>query len=224
MVCGFMNDSSDSPVAGLLKCFFSECEQKFRFLEQRYGFEYISGLAEYKNTYRIIKPYHDQEVQDPFLAMARYEKGTRAFEVIYGGEDMILEFHSCHDRILRFTPAEILAAARRYSGAMSGSRRVEDSGKIESILTRFSKALEKHPKILLDPPFHIIERAQSIRHKHLEQALRKHYRQVIDQACKQAARAYRERDFPKVVRILEPHKTALGSADLKKLHLARSQL
>lgn len=219
-----MNKGHDSTAAGLLRCFFSESGRKFRFLEQKHGFECISGLAEYKNAYRIIRPFSgDQEAGDRFLAMVRYERDGRAFEILYGGADMILEFHSCH-HVARFTPAEILAAARRHGGGLSGAQGVAHEKTIEDVLERFSKALGKHPKILIDPPAHILERARSIREKHLEQAIRKHYRQTLERVSRQAAKAYREKDFPKVVRLLEPHKAALCASDLKKLHLARSQM
>ncbi len=219
-----MNNESDSTASGLLRCFFLECERKFRFLEQKHGFEYISGLAAYKNAYRIIRPYHGQEIDAAFLAMTRYEKDGYALEIVYGGQDMALELYSCHERILRFTPAEILTAARKYGGGLAAGRGVAQEGMIEDILARFSRAFGKYPKILLDPPPHIVDRARSIREKHLEQAVRKHYRLSLEQAVRQAAKAYREKDFLKVVHLLEPHRAALGGADLKKLHLARARL
>ncbi|MCC6597542.1 MAG: hypothetical protein IT559_01985 [Alphaproteobacteria bacterium] len=208
----------------LIKCFFSQCERKFRFLEQKHEFSYISGLAEYKNAYKIIKPYQGQKTPSPFLAMTRYEKENQTLEILYGGADFMLEVYSCHGHILRFTPAEILMAARKSSAYLPNTRGLSHSAAIEDALENLSKALRKHVKTLLNPSQRLLDRAQTIHNKQLEQAVRKRHRNTIEDACRQAAKAYREKDYPKVIQILEPHKNALGKADLKKLYLAKSLL
>lgn len=208
----------------LLECFFSECERKFRFLEQKHGFGYVGGLAEYKNAYKIIKPYHGQTISGPFLAMIRYEKDNLAFEIVYGGREMSLEFHSCYGPVHRFTPVEILLAARRTAASFPEKRGIVQGKTIEDSLAKCSRTLEKNSKILLAPPPRLLERAYAIRRKRLEQSIRKHYRQTLEHAGRQAAKAYREKDFAKVVRILEPHRKALCKSDLKKLYLAKSRL
>jgi len=86
----------------LLTCFFDECENRFRFLEEKHGYLCFSGMAEYKNNYKIIRPYKQNALQEgqPFFATTRYEKHNRTVEKILARR--LSGFQHCCKNIQRY--------------------------------------------------------------------------------------------------------------------------
>ena len=107
-----MNKELQEPTEQLLACFFTECESQFRFLEQKYGFTYLSGLVEYRGGRQIIQPYQNQAVEPPFQAVTRYEKDDVCLEITYGDKEQVLEPYVYFGTIYRLAAAEILMARR----------------------------------------------------------------------------------------------------------------
>lgn len=208
----------------LLQCFFAACERHFRFLEQNYGFSYISGIAEYSKNYQIIRPFQGEEIYDEFWGMTRYEKDDQAIEILYGGKQFLVESYIFYDPVQRFELSEILAAARKSDERMSGDWGLTRPALIESTIEQMAHATQKNTRFILEPSTKLLERAVTIRYKRLEQAIRTHYGDIIEQTCEQAAQAYRQKNFSKVIILLEPHRLHLSKADLKKLERAKKQL
>lgn len=219
-----MNQRLSDP-ATLARTFFVECEKQLRFLEQKHDFTYMSGLAEYKNNYHIVRPWAvGQDIEPHFLAMTRYEKNDTALEILYKGEDHRFEVFLYYNTVLRFTIPEMLTAARKKAFAPELARNLVTPAQIVSTLTLLAKDCKKHGKYFLEPSPKLQERAQTIRTKQTEQAVRQHYLRTVQEASTLAAKAYREKDYRQVITLLEPHRKHLPPRDLKKLDLAKKFL
>ncbi len=107
-----MSDSLFS-AKNLLEHFFSGCESKLRFLEQRHGFSYISGLAEYRNNSKIIRPWREQDITETFTALTRYERADTSLEIMFGEHQFIIESFVYYGPYQRFSLTEVLTAARK---------------------------------------------------------------------------------------------------------------
>ncbi len=208
----------------LLRCFFSECERHFRFLEERYGYNFICGLAEYQKNYKIIKPLNNQKIDGSFLAVTRYEKDNKAIEITYGNEQFLVEAHTFYNPFDRFQLAEILIAARKDEKKLTGDWGVTNPDLIQKTVQRMAHALEKHARIVLEPGPKLLDRAMTIRNARLEQSIRQKHNDIIKSVCEDAAGAYRMKNYRRVVQLLEPHKNYLQKADIKKLARAKKFL
>jgi len=184
----------------------------------------MSGLAEYKNNYKIVRPYDGQAVDDDFVAMTCYEKDNTVLEVLYKGEGHQLETLLYYNSVLRFDVPELLSAARKNAISPRAAQGLSSPTQITETVSRLAEDFEKHAKLICNPPVKLLERAQTIRVKHMEQTIRKFYADTVNQAVTLAAKAYREKDYKGVVALLEPHKNHLSPSDLKKLQLAKKQL
>lgn len=209
----------------LLACFFSECEKRFRFLEQRHGYSYLSGMATYKNNYKIIVPYtHTSSVQDPFLAVTRYEKDNHALEILYGDDDYIMEVFIYIDPITRISLKDLMAAKRVPYAMPDKMSWVTQNALIEKMVQAFAHTVKEHKKSFLLPDAKLVERALTMRSKLTEQTVRAHYKKGMEDASVRAAQAYMQKNYQEAVETLEPFEKNLSKSDLKKLKLARENL
>lgn len=211
---------NDSKVVDLLQCFFGECEQHFRFLEQSCGFNYISGLAEYRDNYKVIKPYHSQKVDAGFMALTRYEKGQCAIEILFGEEHFFLEGYIYFNRVQRFELSEILAAAKKNDRNIAGEWGLTEKTMITNTVKRISTALKDNIELYTRTDEKLLNRATIIRNKRIEQSVRKHFDTQIEEACSHAAKAFVDKDYGQVVNLLQPLAFYLNAGDLKKLRIA----
>jgi hypothetical protein len=217
----------DGPVAArdLLDHYFAECERKFRFIEQQHGFSYLSGLAEYRNNSKIIRPYGGREIGGgEFMAITRYERGDVALEIQYGEARMAMECFVYFAPAQRFSLTEILTAARKAPKGKVVDWGITRSILIDENISRLSRTVQTHHKLVLDPGPKMLERMATIRDIQIEQAVRRQFTEMIRKASTQAAIAFREKNYREVVSMLEPYRNHLPAAELKKLQLARRQL
>lgn len=212
------------PAGELLRCFFSECERQFRFLEERYSFSFLYGLVEYKNNFKLIKAVPNQDVDVPFQAIVRYEKDTRAIELLYGGEQFQIDAYIYYDPIDRFSFPEILKASRKDVGVPVGDWGVTDSERVKKTTGEMAQVVDQYARILLDPSEKVLSRAKTMREALLEQAVRQRHAEILDVIAEDAATAYRKKDFRKVIELLKPHEPHLKKAELKKLQRAQTFL
>ncbi|MCB9982826.1 MAG: hypothetical protein H6861_04000 [Rhodospirillales bacterium] len=212
------------PTGALLQHFFSSCERSFRFLEQRHGYTFFCGLVEYQNNYKIIKPFNQEHYDGSFNAVTRYEKGDQAIEINYSSDQFAIEACGFYNPINRLELCEVMTAARKTSPALEGDWGVTDETLLQNSISSLAQAVEKYARVLLEPSDKLLNRALTIRDKRLEQTIRQMHQTHIDDACRDAAKAYRQRDFRNVVRLLEPHKRYLKRGDLKKLERAKKSL
>ena len=208
----------------LLACFFSECESRFRFLEQRHGYSYLSGLVEYRQGRQIITPYQGEDILGSFRAVTRYEKDDLSLEILYGDAEYSVEGYAYFQHIYRLNLSEILSAVKKSDHDIRGNWLVTRKDMLEKTLNGMAESLRKHKRFFIDPNPKIIDRAMTMRSKRIEQAVREQYRKDIQHASTQAARAFMEKNFRRVVEIYSPYEKDLNAADLKKLMLARKNL
>lgn len=184
----------------------------------------MSGLAEYRNNVKIVRPYQGQNPGGEFIALTRYERADTAIEFQFGEGQYILECHVYYGPAERMKIDEIIAAARK-----GPRKKIIDWGltrpeMIDENLDRIAAYLLAHRKIILEPSPKLLSRIKTIRDMQIEQAVRRHFAQTIKEATIKAAVAYRQKDFRLVISALEPYRPYLSTAELKKLQLAKKQL
>jgi hypothetical protein len=205
----------------LLNCFFETCESRFRFLEQEYGYRYISGLAQVKAGRQIVVPYKGQNANIPFWAVTRYEQNEETLEITYGDSNFMLEGYLHDGQINRVSFAEILLAAHKGADAINGRAHVQTIKEISNLVTDMAGMIKTHRKYFLETRPKITERALAMRGKKLEQNIFEQYKADMAHASMDAARAFTAKDFKTVIALLTPYEKHLSAADAKKLEKAR---
>ena len=208
----------------LLRCFFSECEKHFRFLEQRYDYSFFYGLVEYRNNYKVIRPFFEDDVSHPFTAVTRYEKDDQALEILFGSDQYYIEGYAYYSPIDRFEFSEILTAAKKPGVSVAENWGLKSEALIENTISTMAHNVEKSAKLLLKPKQKLLDRAITMRHARLEHAIRQLHIEGLQAACEAAAKAFREKNYKLVIELLEPHRRYLKKADLKKLDRAKKTL
>lgn len=219
-----MNQIVSANSHDLLTCFFQESEKQFRFLEEEHGYMYLSGLAEYQKNYKIIKPYKNdrQDGKPPFFAVTRYEKQTHAIEILYGDKQYVLEIYIYPDMVTRLNLREIIAAMRSDYPIMQNVSHLLEKEKITQSLALFSQVMQKNPKII-EPSERLIERATTMQSKLMEQGVREHLKKLVQNASILAAEAFVDKNYTKVIDLLEPLEGYISISDQKKLNIARKK-
>lgn len=219
-----MNQIVSATSHDLLTCFFQESEKQFRFLEEKHGYMYLSGLAEYQKNYKVIKPYKNDQRDNtkPFFAVTRYERHTHAIEILYGDKQYVLEVYVYPDAFSRLSLHEIVAATRGDYPAMKNLSHLMETQKIAESLQLFSQAMQENPKII-QPSERLIKRASTIQGKLMEQGVREHLKKLVQNASILSAEAFTHKDYTRVIEILEPLEDYLSSSDHKKLTIARKK-
>ena len=208
----------------LLRCFFSECERKFRFLEERHGYNFFYGLVEYRKNFKLIKAVESYDNLGSFQAIVRYEKNEQALEVLYGSEQFQIEGYVYYNAVDRYTFSEILKAAKKQGDIFQCDWGLTDTKLTEEAISQFARAVEKNARTLLEPNPRILERANTIRNTLLEQTIRQYHTEMLKSVSEDAARAFREKNYRRVIELLNPHKEYLKKAELKKLQRAEELL
>jgi len=210
--------------AELLTCFFQQCEKRFRFLELSHGHSYLSGMAEYRNNYKIIVPYRGTHQAEPFIAVTRYEKDGHAVEVVYGHENFTLDVFIYTDPSTRLSLKDLIIAKRSNFQFEVAENWISKPDVIEGTLDFYADTMQANAKSFLPPNAKLVERALTIRGKLLEQAIRAHYEKALEEAKTRAAEAFLRKDYQMVIDLLAPFADALDGASAKKLKRARAIL
>lgn len=221
-----MDQISSANSHDLLTCFFEECENQFRFLEEKHGYLYLSGLAEYKNNYKIIKPYTgkaDIKHAPSFLATTRYEKHDHAVEISYGDKNYAIEAFIYPDAMTRLSLRDIMLALRSDFAKPKNLSYLTETTQLFEALDWFARLLKEHPKIL-NPSEKLIDRTLTMHSKLTEQGIRAHFQSLLKAATVRAAEAFLKKSYEQVIEILLPFESYLSPSDLKKLKIARSKL
>lgn len=220
-----MDHSVSAESQDLLSCFFQECESQFRFLEEEHGYLCLSGLMEYKDRYKVIKPYQESDTSpdEPFYAVTRYERNAQAIEILYGDKNYILEVFVFPDSVQRFSVRDLVLATRKDFPVTRNVAYLTETHNIRESLKWFAKNMRKHPKVL-EPSEKLIEKATVMRDTLLEQGVRSHLEKMVKNACIQAAEAFVKKDYERVVSILDPYESYLNASDLKKLRISKEKL
>ena len=220
-----MYNKKQEPSKDLLSCFFTECETQFRFLELEHGFHYFSGLVQYKGGRAIITPYKDhkdQTIKNGFQAMTRYEKDDDAFEIVFDDMYLSLEGYAYYNRVHRFEFSEMLEAAKRSDSAILIKKKsVSHKESLRETVKQMAAPFRSHIEHFIKPNPKLIERALTMRGKRMEHQIRSHYKTIIEESCTKAAKAFLEKNYQSVIKLLMPYERDLSAADLKKLEKAK---
>ena len=212
----------------LIETFFTDCEKNFRFLEQKHAYDYLSGLAEYRKNYKVIVPYHYSKIDlhnaDELIALTRYELGGSAVEISFSIETLRIEGHIYYDPVQRFEFSEVITAAKKGESRLNPESGLSQRDLIQDKLCDMGRVFQKYKKYFIEPKPRFVERVHTIKNKRMEHAIRSHFMEQLSDRCIQAARAYTEKNFKRVIELLQPFEPYLGQAETKKLVLARKQL
>ena len=219
-----MDQISGARSHDLLACFFEESESKFRFLEEEYGYLYLSGLVEYKDRYKVIKPYNKTEkyIDEPFYAVTRYERNRQAIEIFYGDTNYVLDVFVYPNSIQRLNMRDLISAARGDVSTNKNLNFLTEKSNIVQSIQWFSQAMQSTPKVL-EPSDRLIERTTVMRETLLEQGVRAHLDKLVKDASIRAAEAFVHKDYKRVIDILRPYQGYLNASDLKKLRIAHDK-
>jgi hypothetical protein len=209
--------SNNLAPANLLSCFFTECERNFRFLEQAHGYSYIGGLVEQRGHHKIIKPYLNQGADASFTAVTRYERGHQVIELVFGADEYAFDGYVYYDPVQRFEFSEVLAAAKKNDVGASSAWGLMDEGALAKTIDSVSDAVRRYTNYFTNIDEQLLKRANVIRSKRMEHAIRKQFEAQMEYACALAAKAFLDKDYFKVVELLEPLERYLARSDLKTL-------
>lgn len=206
----------------LLACFFRGCETHFGFLGHEPGFSAFSGMASYERGRIVIRPFDEQNVPENFSAVAHYERGDDAVEILYEENGYTLSVFLTYGRVDRLSLAEMVKAGGKR--APRAESHLTQCAQLEHALERFASCFRQHSALLIEPKAALLEKARAARSAQINEELRRRARENMGFACKQAALAYIEKDWRRVVALLTRFERELTGYDLKKLEVARRKL
>ncbi len=208
----------------LLTHFFNVCDDSFGFMCGQYGFKKYTGIVEFHKGRKIIKPSKDIKNLQPFLAICRLEMGDIAIEISYGGDDFIIDSHVYYDFINRFSMMDIVSAAKKMDTRLNEQYAVTSEHLITEKIKNIARCLESYPHLFTEINDKLISRALKIRSKRMEQSVREQYKRNMSQAIERGAKAFRAKDYRKVVQLFKPFENSLQASDKKKYARAIEQL
>lgn len=209
----------------LLACFFSDCENQFRFLEDEHDYSYFSGIVTYRHNHKIIVPCKNPEEEaHPFVACARYEHKDWAIEILFDEENMKIDQRFYHKGIHRFSKDDLLKSAKKTCSFKALDKPVVNEQSIYDTSAEFADFLKRYQNWVLDPNDKFIERALTMKERLLEQQIRQKFEKDMRDISEMAAKAFMQKNYKKVIRLLMPYKQTLTGADQKKLTQARDNI
>jgi len=213
----------------LLSYFLTECEEELRFLETDYGFGYFSGMLEYAKGRQILKPCTTQisaeQSLDHALEIATiYDNGQTALEVTYKPSQSRLNIYVCYGRIHRLPLSDMISAAHREYISKTEHIFACDAVSLKRVLHENAASIRTYHTVITQPDEGLIERALKIRDKLLEQQIRAQFHADMEQAQIMAARAFVQKDYVRVIKLLTPYEHYLNAVSLRKMTQARQKL
>ncbi len=209
----------------LLTCFFEDCENQFRFLQDDYEYIQFSGLVTYRHNHKIIIPFHSStNVSHPYVACARYELKDWAFEIVFDEDQMKINQYFYHKGIHKFSKDDLLKTAKKTCAFKALDKPVANKQSISDMFMEFADFLKRYKNWVLLPDDKFIERAIVMKEKLMEQQLREKLDKDMKDISEMAARAYMQKNYKKVIELLMPYKQILTGADQKKLVQARENI
>lgn len=198
---------------------------QFRFLESRHGFAAFSGLASYERGRQIIRPFYKKSAPPPeAMAVARYEKNDNAIELIYDGRDYSLSGFALYNRIDRLSLADIAQSARADAQSLTGKSGLCSGEQIKERIHDMAQAFRRHARLLTAPDPKLVEQARIERAERIQAQIYARYTENMEFACRQAALAFAEKDYRRVVELLSIFERHLDRASEIRLITARRRL
>lgn len=208
----------------LVAHFFECCDGSFDFLCKDYDFKKYNGMVAFHGGRKIIQPFKPRKKDEPQLVICRLEKNEIAIELTYDNEHMLLDSYIYFDFVNRFSLKDIANAAKKNRLEFGGDFVISSPVLITKEVERVASSINKEPQIFTQYDDKLVERALNIRSKQMEHAIREQHKQDLSTAIEKAAKAYREKDYRRVVELYKPFEPYLKLSDKKKYQRAVKEL
>lgn len=208
----------------LVAHFFDACDNSFAFLCAEHGFEKYAGMVEFRGGRKIIKPMKASQTDDLRLAICRLEHGNIALEITYSEDNLSIDSYIYYGFINRFSVSDILNAAKKRAARLNEHYGFTTPERIQDQMQDIARCIQIYPELFTTHNDKLIERAIKIRSKRMEQTVREQYGRNMDRAIERAAKAFRAKDYRKVVELYKPFEKSLKASDRKKYTRAINHL
>ena len=208
------------PVAKLINTFTQEVESRFRFLVDEHGFLNERGLSDFSSPVSKLKSWDPENMPGTFWFIERFTDQQCRFEIGYGDRELIVEADWWPDNNERgFGLWEILNAAKKSDTKIGGSAWVSSSDFMARTIHDIAESLKVHLDLFVNPSNAIIDRALEIRGAKLRYDQEKQRERDLSRAKNEAASAFRNKEYARVIELLSPFSEILSEADKKKIKL-----
>ncbi|TGM98985.1 hypothetical protein [Leptospira dzoumogneensis] len=218
-----MEDKRYDPFPELVEYFYSAVEKNFLFLSIDLGFqegERIIDVGKGNSTYD--KATFPQNIWI-FSASKKYELKGESFEISYGDRESFIQIIYEKGKT-KYALWQIYEAMGIERTVISGSQFVLNTAFMEKILSDIALGLKKNISNILPISKNTEKIIQAnVERIQLEWKLKEESRE-IETAIEQAANAFREKNYFKVVAILSKYEGKLRPAQQMKLAYCRKHL
>jgi len=208
----------------LISYFLTQCEHCFEFLQEEYGFQLYTGLTEFRKGRKIIKPVKQRDPSELALAICRMEKDEIAIEITLSENDFVMDGYVYFDFINRFSFHDIVSAGRKRKLKIESRMIANSETLIDFHLMNIAACIKKEPELFTIYNEKLVKRALKIRSKRIEHSLREQNHHNMQKTIERAAKAYRDKDYRKVVELYKPYEAYLKGSDRKKYKQAITYL
>jgi hypothetical protein len=207
-------------VAKLINTFTQDVESRFRFLVDEHGFVNEQGLSDFSSPVSQLKSWNPENMPGTFWFIERFTNQQCRIEIGYGDRELIVEANWWPDNDERgFDLWEILNAAEKSDMKIGGSAWVNSSDFMARTIHDIAESLKEHLSLFINPSSAIIDRALEIRGAKLRFDQKKQRDRDLSCARNDAALAFRNKEYVKVIELLSPFAEILSEADKKKIKL-----
>jgi hypothetical protein len=206
----------------LIATFTQEVESSFRFLVDQYGFKQDAGLSDFGSPVSKLKRLNPRKVPGTFWFIERFVNREIRIEIGFGDREFIVEADWWYQKESHgFAMWEIFNAAGAKDNKIGGSAWVTSCEFMEQTVREMAKSTKENIDLFIKPSEVLIDRALEIRGSRLRYDQKKQKKRNLNRARNEAASAFREKDYQKVIELLSPYSEILSEADNKKIHLCR---
>lgn len=214
----------------LLSCFFERVPKAFGFLEKDYKFHAVEGFSSFKKGRVVITPPPPDlgTITFPFYATLRYESPDHTIEILYGDFDLSLQCFISYAHRYRFSLDELEHFFSLEHGSTSAPLDLNvlftTPHHLEKALNALAQKLRDHIDHFLAPPEGFLEHALRHQQESLEQVVEHTHRNEMQQACRDAAKAFQDGKYKQAIMLYRPYKDHLLPDDFRIFSLALMQL
>ncbi|MAF97948.1 MAG: hypothetical protein CMH26_04860 [Micavibrio sp.] len=212
--------SIESEDVDLPQKFFAACARDFRFLEENHDYRFISGVVEYRNNYKLIKPYNRGHYRDGWRVVSLYESASDSIEIVFDSAGFFIEGFVYYNPVDRYEFNHVLGAAKKSCEDLEERMGLYESQMIEDKVSAIARGIKQYKKYFIAPEAKFKARVEVVKTQRIEQSVRQYFEYQMKDTCERAALAFLEKDYDQVISLLSPLESYLGMADLKKLKLA----
>lgn len=217
------------PASQFFDRFFSQCEDQFSFLEDKHDYSCIAGLLEYRKMHELVLPYKKHDLENA-LAQVMYERGDISILFRYNFQKNKMESYcryQIHQLSLLFISRYFApdADVDNIPHSIVPDVMVSELPDIDKGIQIFKEAL--YPNMFLMEPCvkniraKLFYSALNAKNTVREKAVKAQYVASVKFACEQAAVAFLEGDYKRVIQFLQPYERELTPSCKKKLDLAK---